>query len=91
MNVSAGAKRLLFGRKLASSQLSGTLLPKRIAPPVFASGALSSMAYAPDGILLTLSLAGMVGFAFSWWIALVVAVVMIVVVASSPFAREENR
>lgn len=82
MNLSAGAKRLLLGRKLASSQLSGTLLPKRIALPVFASDALSSVAYAPDEILLTLSLAGMAGFAFSWWIALVVAVVMLVVVAS---------
>ena len=32
--------------------------PKRLALPVFASDALSSVAYAPDEILLTLGLAG---------------------------------
>ena len=69
-------KRLLVGRKLSSSQLGETLLPKRIALPVFASDALSSVAYAPDEILLTLSLAGMAALTFSWEIALAVAVVM---------------
>jgi hypothetical protein len=41
------AKRIIVGRKLRSSQLGETLLPKRIALPVFASDALSSVAYAP--------------------------------------------
>ena len=75
-------KRVLVGRKLSSAQLGETLLPKRIALPVFASDALSSVAYAPDEILLTLSLAGMAGIAFSWEIALAVAVVMLLVVLS---------
>ncbi len=75
-------KRLLVGRKLASAQLGETLLPKRIALPVFASDALSSVAYAPDEILLTLSLAGMAALVFSWEVALAVAVVMLVVVMS---------
>ncbi len=75
-------KRLLVGRKLSSSQLGETLLPKRIALPVFASDALSSVAYAPDEILLTLSLAGMAALTFSWEIALAVAVVMAIVVMS---------
>ena len=82
VNVSELSKRLLVGRKLSSTQLGETLLPKRIALPVFASDALSSVAYAPDEILLTLSLAGMAGYAFSWKIALLVAAVMLVVVAS---------
>lgn len=82
MNAADLFKRLLVGRKLASTQLGETLLPKRIALPVFASDALSSVAYAPDEILLTLSLAGMAGFAFSWEIALAVAVVMLLVVMS---------
>lgn len=82
MSVSDAIKRVLLGRKLASNQLGETLLPKRIALPVFASDALSSVAYAPDEILLTLSLAGMAGFAFSWKIAVVVALVMLVVVMS---------
>ncbi|HEX8487563.1 MAG TPA: APC family permease [Propionibacteriaceae bacterium] len=75
-------KRLLIGRKLRSTQLGETLLPKRIALPVFASDALSSVAYAPDEILLTLSLAGLAAYAFSWKIAIAVALVMLVVVAS---------
>jgi amino acid transporter len=76
------SKRLLVGRKLRSSQMGETLLPKRIALPVFASDALSSVAYAPDEILLTLSLAGLAAYSFSWKIAIAVAVVMLVVVAS---------
>ena len=82
VSFSHALKRLLVGRKLASTQLGETLLPKRIALPVFASDALSSVAYAPDEILLTLSLAGMAVFVFSWWIGLLVAVVMAVVVLS---------
>jgi amino acid transporter len=82
VKVSDIGKRLLVGRKLRSTQLGETLLPKRIALPVFASDALSSVAYAPDEILLTLSLAGLAAYAYSWKIALLVAVVMLVVVAS---------
>jgi amino acid transporter len=82
VNATDLVKRLLVGRKLSSAQLGETLLPKRIALPVFASDALSSVAYAPDEILLTLSLAGMAGFAFSLPIAIAVAVVMLIVVLS---------
>ncbi len=82
MSVTDAIKRLLVGRKLASAQLGETLLPKRIALPVFASDALSSVAYAPDEILLTLSLAGIIGFSFSWQIAVAVAFVMAIVVLS---------
>src|SRR3954462_15343863 len=82
VNLSDIGKRLLLGRKLRSTQLGETLLPKRIALPVFASDALSSVAYAPDEILITLSLAGLSAYAFSWKIAVLVAIVMLVVVAS---------
>jgi amino acid transporter len=82
VNATDFVKRLLVGRKLSSAQLGETLLPKRIALPVFASDALSSVAYAPDEILLTLSLAGLAGFGFSWQIAIAVAVVMLLVVLS---------
>jgi amino acid transporter len=70
------------GRPFRSDRLSHTLLPKRIALPVFASDPMSSVAYAPEEILLTLSVAGVSAYVFSPWIALVVAVVMIAVVAS---------
>ncbi len=75
-------KRTLVGRKLRSSQLGETLLPKRVALPIFASDALSSVAYAPDEIFLTLSMAGLSAYAFSWQIGVAVAVVMLTVVAS---------
>ncbi|MER7281459.1 APC family permease [Dactylosporangium sp. NPDC000244] len=75
-------KRLLLGRPFRSDRLKHTLLPKRIALPVFASDALSSVAYAPDEILLTLSIAGVSALTISPWIGLAVAVVMLTVVAS---------
>jgi amino acid transporter len=76
------SKRILLGRKLRSAQLGETLLSKRIALPVFASDALSSVAYAPDEIFIMLSLAGMSAYAFSWKIAIMVGVVMVAVIAS---------
>jgi amino acid transporter len=75
-------KRLLVGRPFRSDRLQHTLLSKRIALPVFASDALSSVAYAPDEILLTLSIAGASAYIFSPWVALAVVVVMLTVVAS---------
>jgi len=76
------AKRLLVGRKLRSTQLPQTLLPKRTALPVFASDPLSSVAYSPDEIFLMLSIAGVAAYAFSWKIAILIAVVMLAVIAS---------
>ena len=76
------SKRILLGRKLRSSQLGETLLPKRIALPVFASDALSSVAYAPDEIFIMLAVAGASTYVWSWKIGLAVALVMLTVVAS---------
>ncbi|KRE37250.1 DNA-binding protein [Janibacter sp. Soil728] len=68
---------------MRSDHLGETLLPKRLALPVFASDALSSVAYAPDEILLTLGLAGgALAMTHSWPVALAVVAVMVVVVAS---------
>jgi amino acid transporter len=76
-------KRLFIGRAMRSDRLGETLLPKRIALPVFASDALSSVAYAPDEIFLTLAIAGgAFATTHSWQIGLVVVFVMLVVVAS---------
>lgn len=75
-------KRLLVGKPIRSERLGHQLLPKRLALPVFASDALSSVAYAPDEILLTLSVAGFASMTLSPWIGLAVVVVMIVVIAS---------
>ena len=48
--LTTATKRLLVGRPFRSDRLAHTLLPKRIALPVFASDALSSVAYAPQEI-----------------------------------------
>ncbi|GAB3039280.1 hypothetical protein GCM10011376_33420 [Nocardioides flavus (ex Wang et al. 2016)] len=82
MSVGDVSKRILLGRKLRSSQLGETLLPKRIALPVFASDALSSVAYAPDEVFIMLAIAGASTYVWSWKIGLAVAVVMLTVIAS---------
>ncbi len=81
-DIALAVKRLLVGRPMRSDMLGHTLLPKRIALPVFASDALSSVAYAPDEILLTLAFAGIAAVAVSPWVALAVVVVLAVVIAS---------
>jgi amino acid transporter len=80
--LATAAKRILVGRPFRSDRLAHTLLPKRIALPVFASDPMSSVAYAPEEILLVLSVAGATAYVYSPWIALMVAVVMLTVVAS---------
>lgn len=78
----AAAKRVLIGIPFRSDRLSQTLLPKRVALPVFASDPMSNVAYAPEQILLVLSVAGLSAYAISPWIGAVIALVMLVVVAS---------
>ncbi|MDN3483517.1 APC family permease [Arthrobacter sp. APC 3897] len=75
-------KRILVGRPYGNERLAHTLLPKRIALPVYASDALSSAAYAPDEILLTLALAGVTAVTLSPWVGLAVIIVLLTVVAS---------
>ncbi|NGN66622.1 APC family permease [Streptomyces sp. A7024] len=75
-------KRILIGEALRSDRLGETLLPKRIALPVFASDPLSSVAYAPGEVLMVLSVAGFSAYHFSPWIAVAVVVLMFTVVAS---------
>jgi len=76
------AKRFFFGRALRSDRLGETLLPKRIALPVFASDALSSNAYATQEILIVLALGGFSLYSFGPWVALAVVLLYFVVVAS---------
>ena len=76
------AKRVLIGRPIRSKAAAHQLLPKRLALPIYASDALSSVAYAPDEILLTLALAGSLALIKSVWVGVVVACVLAVVVLS---------
>ena len=65
--LTTAAKRVLLGRPFRSDALGHTLLPKRIALPVFASDAMSSVAYAPEEIFLVLSAAGISAYVYAPW------------------------
>jgi amino acid transporter len=80
--LSTAARRLVIGRPFRSDKLAHTLLPKRIALPVFASDALSSVAYAPEEVFLVLSVAGLTAYSLTPWIGLAVGSVMLIVIAS---------
>ncbi|MCU1412786.1 MAG: DNA-binding protein [Microbacteriaceae bacterium] len=75
-------KRWLIGDPLPSEKLEGQLLPKHLALPIFASDALSSVAYAPQELLLILTLGGLAFISFAPWIAAAVVLLLIVVVSS---------
>jgi amino acid transporter len=82
VSVGDGIKRLFVGRALRSEHLGHTLLPKRIALPVFASDALSSNAYATQEILIVLTLGGVSLLAYGPLIAAAVVILYFTVIAS---------
>jgi amino acid transporter len=75
-------KRVLVGRAVSSAHLEHTLLPKWLALPVFSSDALSSVAYASEEILRVLLIASVGAAAHVTPIAIAIAALMIIVVAS---------
>ncbi|MGP3533477.1 APC family permease [Microbacterium sp. RD1] len=76
------AKRLLLGDPLTSAKLDEQLLPKKMALPIFASDALSSVAYAPQELLMILLVGGLAFLSFSPWVAGAVVLLLFVVVLS---------
>ncbi|WP_405891161.1 APC family permease [Streptomyces sp. NBC_00133] len=82
LNVTGILKRLVIGRAKRSEELGETLLPKRLALPIFASDPLSSVAYATQEILLVLTLGGLAYLHFTPYIAGAVVTLMTVVVLS---------
>src|SRR4051794_41961032 len=81
MTISSAAQALV-GEPMRSDRLGETLLPKRLALPVFCSDPLSSVAYATEEILLVLGLGGLALLHLSAWLAAAVGILLIVVVAS---------
>lgn len=75
-------KRWLLGDPLASGDADEHLLRKRMALPIFASDALSSVAYAPQELLMILLIGGLAFLSFAPWIAGAVVVLLVVVVLS---------
>ena len=75
-------KRWIIGDPLPSENLEGQLLPKHLALPIFASDPLSSVAYAPQELLMILTLGWLAFLSFAPWVAAVVVLLLITVVAS---------
>src|SRR5437763_6738834 len=74
--------RALIGDPIRSDRISDTLLPKRLALPVFCSDPLSSVAYATEQIVLVLGLGGLALLHLTPWIAAAVVALLAIVVAS---------
>jgi amino acid transporter len=75
-------KRLVLGRAVRSDRLGESLLPKRLALPIFASDPLSSVAYATQEILIVLTLAGTAFLFLAPWLAVAVVLLLATVVLS---------
>jgi len=73
---------LLLGQPLRSDRLEETLLPKRLALPVFCSDPLSSVAYATEQIVLVLGLGGLALLHLTRWVAAAVVLLLVIVVVS---------
>ena len=83
MAATAGTiSRRILGEPLRSDRLGDTLLPKRLALPVFCSDPLSSVAYATEQIVLVLGLGGLAILHLTPWIAAAVVLLLVIVVAS---------
>ena len=75
-------KRVFLGSPLPTAQSRHERLAKSTALAVFASDALSSVAYATEEILLVLVLAGTVALSYSIPISVAIAVLIAIVVSS---------
>ncbi len=82
MASNVGVSRVLLGKPLRTDRLGETLLPKRLALPVFCSDPLSSVAYATEQIVLVLGLGGMALLHLTAWVGAAVVLLLVIVVAS---------
>jgi amino acid transporter len=82
VRVAAVLKRILVGRSKPTHSLESSRLPKVLALPIFASDALSSNAYATEQILVVLLLVSAESRHLVLPIAMAIAALLVVVVAS---------
>lgn len=75
-------RRILIGNPIATTEAKHQRLSKPKALAVFSSDALSSSSYATEAILLVLVAAGTVTLGLSWWIALGIAALLVIVAFS---------
>ncbi|HEU0129400.1 MAG TPA: APC family permease [Mycobacteriales bacterium] len=75
-------KRIFVGRPIRSEDMGHTLLPKKLALPVFSSDALSSVSYATEEVLIVLGAGGLSYLASTPAIAAGVVLLFMVITAS---------
>ncbi|MBV9469720.1 MAG: APC family permease [Abitibacteriaceae bacterium] len=75
-------KRLLIGKPLPTEHAEHERLTKILALPIFASDALSSVAYASEEIMAALLIAGTAHFTLTPWLSLAIVVLLGIVVIS---------
>src|SRR3954471_7207509 len=81
-STASALTRVLVDQPLRSDRLGETLLPKRLALPVFCSDPLSSVAYATEQIVLVLGLGGLSLLYLTPWLGAAVVALLVIVVAS---------
>lgn len=75
-------RQMILGKPLSSHALEDETLPKIIALPIFASDALSSVAYATQEMMLALVVAGSAAFHVSFAEALAIFFLLVILTAS---------
>ncbi len=80
--LKARVARAILGAPIDSRNAKQGNLPKRRALPLFGADGISSVAYAPDEIILTLLIAGHGALAYSPLVGLGIAVVLLIVVGA---------
>lgn len=75
-------RKAVIGVPLPTGALEDELLPKRLALPVFASDALSSVAYATEAALLVLVVASASAAKYVVPVSIAVALLLVIVIAS---------
>lgn len=79
-------RRVIFGSPLPTARAQHERLPKFLALPIFASDALSSVAYAPAEILLVLALAG-AGAAMGYVVPLSLGIALLLAVVTTSYRQ----
>jgi amino acid transporter len=80
--VGFGARRVLFGRVLSSSEELGQRLPKWKALAVFSSDVMSSVAYATEASMFTLLAVGTIAFGYLLPISVLIVALLFLVTFS---------
>ncbi|WP_312560999.1 APC family permease [Anaerospora sp.] len=83
-------RRGLIGRPLHNRELAHERLPKWKALSIFSSDALSSVAYGPEQIMLTLALPGLIAYGYMAPVAISILVLLAIVTLSYAQVAKAN-